>query len=77
MRTHTYVERYNSVYPAHNFRVMKRETGWGGERERERDREYLRNAELNSELTQPVTREDCTTGVNPSEKKEKFSKNTV
>jgi hypothetical protein len=39
MRTHTYVERYNSVYPAHNFRVMKRETGWGEERERERETE--------------------------------------
>jgi len=32
------MERYNSVYPAHNFRVMQREMGVG-ERERERERE--------------------------------------
>jgi len=47
--------------------------GGGGERERE----DLRNAELNSEMKQPVTREDYITRMNPSEKKDKFSKNAV
>ena len=69
--THTHMERNNSVYPAHNFQVMQRATG-GGE-----EREDLRNVELNSELTQPVTREDCTTGVNSSEKKDNVSKIAV
>jgi len=39
MRIHTYMERNNSVYPAHNFRVMQRERGGWRERDRERERE--------------------------------------
>lgn len=67
------MERNYSVYPAHNFLVRLSETGGGGRGKREN----FRNAEINSELTQPVTRDDYITGVNTSEKKDELSNNAV
>jgi hypothetical protein len=55
------MERYNSVYPANNFLVIQRDRKRARERKRKREREDFRNAELNSELPQPVAREECIT----------------